>query len=133
PEWLFAWFGAALIGAVDVGVNVDYRGAGLARLIRLSGARVVVVDGLNLPNLVPVAAELEAVEAVVHVDGTAGASPAPGAANLEVQGLVPATAEPVVAAVDVGDLAKLVFTSGTTGAAKAVALSHSFCIDFSTE
>ena len=43
-EFVLGWLGAATLGAVQVPVNVDYRGAFLEHLVTTSGARVILVE-----------------------------------------------------------------------------------------
>jgi fatty-acyl-CoA synthase len=108
PEYLF-WLGAAaLTGAVVVGVNPTRRGEGLARDVRFTDCRLVVTDdrgggllaGLDL-GLGP--------ERVLVVGS--GDQPAEAVGDA-----MPVTE--VAASSD--DLFLLLFTSGTTGAPKAV-------------
>ena len=51
PEWSACAFGALAIGAVLVPLNAWETGAGLARMIRDSGAKVTVVDSERLERL----------------------------------------------------------------------------------
>lgn len=43
-EFAVAWLGAATLGAVQVPVNVDYRGSFLEHLVQTSGAEVLIVE-----------------------------------------------------------------------------------------
>ncbi|KAL2830345.1 hypothetical protein BDW59DRAFT_158674 [Aspergillus cavernicola] len=44
PEFLFAWLGCWVIGCAPAAVNYNLAGEGLGHCLRLSGARVVLVD-----------------------------------------------------------------------------------------
>lgn len=104
PEALWAWLGTLVAGGVYVPLNRAHRGQILADMIRRSQARVLVTDaeGVNdLPDLAGVP-----VEVLVDWDGIADLGPT-----------TPAEPRP-------GDLAELMYTSGTTGRSKAVQLSH---------
>ena len=58
-DYLAAWFGVVWAGAVDVPVNVDFKGEFLRHVVGGSGAKVLIVDarwlerldGLDLPDL----------------------------------------------------------------------------------
>jgi fatty-acyl-CoA synthase len=105
PEYVFVLGGAALTGAVVVGINPTRRGEELARDVRHTDCVVVLtdathrslLDGLDLGGA-----------RVVAVDG--GGWPVDGPA-------------PTGAPAD-DDLFLLLFTSGSTGAPKAVKVSH---------
>ncbi len=109
PEYLFALFGAARVGAVLVGVNETRRGDELARDIRHTDCVAVLtdtdhvglLDGLDLGDTT-----------VVDVDGAAW------------RDLVATAPEPATEPVATNDVLLLIFTSGSTGAPKAVQLSH---------
>src|SRR5919108_4792074 len=44
PDYLYAWFGLARLGAVAVPINVHTRGEGLAYVLAHSEARVLIVE-----------------------------------------------------------------------------------------
>jgi crotonobetaine/carnitine-CoA ligase len=104
PEALWAWLGTLVAGATYVPLNRAHRGAILADMIERSGAALLVTDAAgrdDLPDLegssVRVVSEWEEIGALAPA---APAAPGPG------------------------DLAELMYTSGTTGRSKAVELSH---------
>jgi crotonobetaine/carnitine-CoA ligase len=107
PEMLWAWLGTLAAGATFVPLNRAHRGEILAEMIARSGARVLVTDAggaRDLPDLggtgietVLLAEDWDEVRALDPIEPAAPAS---------------------------GDLAELMYTSGTTGRSKAVRLSH---------
>jgi fatty-acyl-CoA synthase len=107
PEYFFWLAGAALSGAVVVGINSTYRGAQLEQLVRYTDCQMVVsstdmrplIDGLDLG---------QANEAVLDTDS------ADYQARLDVE---PFRDGPVIGE---DDLFLLIFTSGSTGLPKAV-------------
>lgn len=113
PEYLFLLAGAALAGAVVVGINPTRRGAELERDVRHTDCQLILtetaqaraLDGLDLGvvgDRVMVVDEqryLDQVEAARHLPAAAS-EPAPE------------------------DLYILIFTSGSTGAPKAVRMTH---------
>jgi fatty-acyl-CoA synthase len=111
PEYLFLLCGAALAGATVVGINPTRRGDELARDIRHTDCRLVMTDG----TLAPLLDGLDIGADIVLVDGEKYA------ASLEDHQARSAS-PPRRPAPD--DLFLLLFTSGSTGAPKAVKMSH---------
>ena len=110
PEYLFWLGGAALAGAVVVGINPTRRGADLARDIAFTCCHLVVTDGDGAALLDGLETGVPP-ERVVRLD-----QPAPEAGP---DGR--ATPEPAPSSTPVpDDLYLLLFTSGTTSAPKAV-------------
>jgi carnitine-CoA ligase len=116
PEWIYFWLGAARIGAVTAAVNVANKGEFLLHALRLSKAKAVITDSERRPRVDEVSDRLLSLNAVV-VQG-----------DLHDDLYFDFDSEVLnrrVAVVDhpgeVGDIGSLFFTSGTTGASKAVA------------
>jgi fatty-acyl-CoA synthase len=112
PEYLFLLGGAALAGATIVGINPTRRGAELARDVRHTDCQLIVTDAEQLPLL-------DGLDTGVAPDRVLLAShptyPGPG------------TAPPLTALQDLPDpdtLYLLLFTSGSTGAPKAVRVTQ---------
>jgi crotonobetaine/carnitine-CoA ligase len=146
PEAVVLWFALARIGAVHAPVNTAFRGQGLAHVLNLTRARVLVLDTSLVPAVEAVAGALEHLE-VVLVRGGADDVAATAAAlpRWQVHPLTdlddttpvdhPAPREhagPGSAAGPVAtserDLSLLLFTSGTTGRSKACMLSHRYAV-----
>jgi len=109
PEYLFALFGAARVGAVVVGINDTRRGEELARDIRHADCAAVLCDASRAPLL----AGLDLGGAAVFV--------VTEAAWRERRAAAPPVHPPAVRA---DDLWVLIFTSGSTGAPKAVRMTQ---------
>ncbi len=128
-----AWLGVNLAGAADVPLNTAYRGASLAHAVSLCRARVMIADRSFLPRIAEVAADLPALETVVLLGDAAAAAGLPGRADLAGLRVVPLAAVPdgpgpggtgLDGALTYRDTASVLFTSGTTGPAKGVIMTH---------
>ncbi|WP_343710473.1 AMP-binding protein [Mycobacterium sp.] len=108
PEWIYFWLGAARIGAVTAAVNAANKGEFLRHALALSRAKALLADAERHPLVAEVADRC------------------PMLGDILVQGdwldAALNRADPVTACPgDAGDIGSLFFTSGTTGASKAVA------------
>jgi crotonobetaine/carnitine-CoA ligase len=121
-DFVRTWFGINLAGAVEVPVNSEYRGDGLAYIVGHSEARVVVVDDVHLPRLMQVREHLPLVETLV-VRGSGAPQLTDGQVSFEA---LAATSPDLAGLPDLtpGDLAAVMYTSGTTGPPKGVMLPH---------
>jgi len=102
PEWVYFWLGAGRIGAVTAAVNAANKGEFLLHALRLSRAKAVITDTERRVRVAEVAERL------------------PGLSTVVVQNDSLDENSDTVAE-HVGDIGSLFFTSGTTGASKAVA------------
>lgn len=117
-EFLELWFGVSLLGAVLVPVNAGLRGEGLRYIIEHSEAKILIAD----PDLV------ETVEEAIP----SGIGPEHRITRgEEVDGygslgtlLAGNHADPPEATLEPGDLASILYTSGTTGMPKGVMNCH---------
>jgi carnitine-CoA ligase len=110
PEWIYFWLGAGRIGAVTAAVNAANKGDFLLHALRLSRAKVVITDTERRSRVAEVAEQLPELSSVVVQGDSVDEVLDRGAAG---------TSGDYVG--DVGDIGCLFFTSGTTGASKAVA------------
>src|SRR5688500_11203989 len=109
PDFTF-WLGAAaLAGGVVVGINPTRRGAALARDIRHTDCQLIVTEPVHRPLLDDLDLGLPPcrVRAIASAGYAAALAPFAGAATPDVP-------------VAMSDLLLLLFTSGTSGAPKAV-------------
>jgi fatty-acyl-CoA synthase len=112
PEYLFLLVGAALAGATVVGINPTRRGEGLARDIRHTDCRMVLTDREHRPLLDGLDLGIPA-DRILDTDSDAYLAGLPGADDVS-----PA------AGPSPDDLYLLLFTSGSSGAPKAVRMTH---------
>jgi crotonobetaine/carnitine-CoA ligase len=110
PEWVYFWLGAGRIGAVAAAVNAANKGDFLLHALRLSRAKVVVTDAERQSRVDELADRLPGLASIVVHDDSPDEVLNHGAAGTAGEHLG-----------DVGDIGSLFFTSGTTGASKAVA------------
>ena len=108
PEYVFTLVGAALAGTVVVGINPTRRGEELARDIRHTDCDLVLTDEAHLPLL----DGLDLGGAPINLIGSGGEIGTPTRRSLHQNG------------VEADDLYLLLFTSGSTGAPKAVRMSQ---------
>lgn len=121
-EFTLAWLGTALLGAVQVPVNVDYRGSFLEHLVATSEAEVLVVEEELLDAVAASVERLPRLRAVVVVG-----VPAPLGSRIEVVAfdeLLQAPPAPPRPRGDPSDPAAIHFTSGTSGPSKGALLPH---------
>jgi carnitine-CoA ligase len=112
PEWVYFWLGAGRIGAVSAAVNAANKGDFLVHALRLSRAKAIVVDTERRSRLAEVAEQLPELSSLVVQGDSPDETLNRGAAGTAREH-----------AGDIGDVGSLFFTSGTTGASKAVATS----------
>ncbi len=122
PEYLMAWLGIAMLGAVTALINTNQRGPALAHSAAIANARHAIV-GHELADAWRDALAAAEIKPIVWVTGGAAA----GAEDLDAA-LAQASPAPLDRAVRAGltckDNAFYIYTSGTTGMPKAANFSH---------
>jgi len=135
PEFLFAWFGLAKIGAVEVAISDAYKGRFLAHPINLSRARILVTTAQLAERVREIEAELPELETIFIVDDRSGV-PVPIFDRIAVrpfEALMSDDASNPGVAVSPTDPVAVLMTSGTTGVSKGVLMSHSQFYFFAEE
>ena len=111
PAHLFCAFALARLGAVFVPVNLELSGAALAHPLRVSGAGWVIVDGTLRERAKQAADQVKPMPVLVDpAEARAGTPARPLPASLA----------------DTFDPWSIMFTSGTTGAAKGALMTHQY-------
>lgn len=126
PEFLLALGGAALAGAVVVGINNTQRGDPLARDITHSDCTFLITEGSQLDLLAPIRAALAGIPSDRLLVVTRWGEPSaevPFHSWSPLEEALGRADDPRLPIADDTPLC-LVFTSGTTGAPKAVVISH---------
>ena len=136
PEFLDAWFGLNKIGAVEVPINVALKGAGLAYQIDQSDSVVLIADTEYLDRLEDVVDNLKTVNHVVFLERVEGDQALPewqGLERLTFPELMDHSSASPDVKVHYGDLATILYTSGTTGVSKGVMFSNHYWYDIWSE
>lgn len=117
PEFLYAWFGLAKLGATLVAVNTGFKERETRYILEHSQAKFVLVDDIYTDIVATSVAELPGLQA--------GYAMQPGAAYPYFGELVDkAGTEAPAADVAPDDVVSFIYTSGTTGNPKAVMQSQ---------
>ena len=120
-EFVLTWLGAARLGAVQVPINVDYRGAFLEHLANTAAAAVLVVEDALLDSVAASSERLAHLRTVVVVGEPA---PLPGRLETLPFASLLEEGEPPRSTVVASDVGAIHFTSGTSGPSKGAVLPH---------
>ncbi|MBI5505765.1 MAG: AMP-binding protein [Deltaproteobacteria bacterium] len=125
-EYLWIWWGANKLGAIEVPVNNAYKGIFLEHVVNNSGARLMVIDGELAPRLLAIEERLSSLETVLVYGSAVDETPLPFR-RLQVLPLDRLYAHKESNPdVDVRphEIAAVMYTSGTTGPSKGVRMPH---------
>jgi long-chain acyl-CoA synthetase len=126
PEWMAVWMGAAIAGLIIVPVDFLVSENECLNIIKLTGAGAFFYSGRKRSFADSLDADLGLQAKVCISKDEEGASLASGWDRFGLDADGRALAQPLPVAADVAeqDPVSIVFTSGTTGFAKGVTLSH---------
>ncbi len=129
PEYIYAWFGLAKCGAIEVPINTSYKGEFLRHIVDQSDSRMIVIAYEFLDRFKLIEDSLNKLELVIVL----GAPASKGIGSLKIptisfDGLSKGSEERVDVAVYPKDPISIIYTSGTTGLSKGALGSHNFWI-----
>jgi crotonobetaine/carnitine-CoA ligase len=128
PRFLTVWLGISFAGAIDIGVNTDFRGRILRYVLEQSSARVMVVDEAIYPVVAETLHEVPTLRAIMvvgseHADGKSVDITRFAAGAVEViagDDLHRASSPSDAVGPYPWDVSCMIYTSGTTGPSKGV-------------
>lgn len=127
-DYVVTWIALCRLGAIEVPINTGFRGTALAHALRLTGARLLVLDAEHLEVVRDVQDALPALRQVLLRGDQRLAHRLSNVVVTPFAQLFGArdSSQPVLSALD--DTALLVFTSGSTGPSKACAIPHGYTL-----
>lgn len=121
PEWGASYLGTLAAGCVNVPLDALLKVSGWSHIIRDSGAAVLIVSRNFLPELEQIFGDLPNLKYIICMDKPLSGSIAVSLSELEEKGGQFSEALPTI---ESSDIAAILYTSGTTGQAKGVMLTH---------
>lgn len=127
-DFVFVWFGVNQLGAIFVPINTDMKGEFLRHQVADADAAILVVEAHYAERVFAIEHGIPEVHTLV----VRGAVPdtATRLAVRSLDSIRPAESTPIAAPCKPGDLALLMYTSGTTGPSKGCMVSHNYACNF---
>ncbi len=136
-DYIYIWCALAKFGAVEVPVNVHYRGGILTHIVNDSQADTMIVDRQYLDRVELVADELEGLKRLIlyseDADGSESGVPESLAGRFDVlrfEDIQGDSDAPIPGGPAYSDLIGIMYTSGTTGPSKGVMVTHAHAFEY---
>ncbi len=125
-EFLQAWFGCHLIGAIAVPINTALRGDALEHIVRLAEPKIIVADTAYAPRVLDaiVAASAECDLVVIDKNEHPTESSLVASSRQKCFHALDFTRPLDAVVIHESDIASIMYTSGTTGPSKGVVWTH---------
>jgi len=123
PQFIYTWYGLALLGAVEAPFNPFHKGSILEYLINYSDAEILVISSSFIDEIRSVQDRIEKVKTII-IEGQFEGTPFKNIRSVRFSELLKEDAGPLSADVRYDDIMALMFTSGTTGPSKGVLITH---------
>ncbi|MGB8860866.1 MAG: AMP-binding protein [Ilumatobacteraceae bacterium] len=127
-EFVITWLALCRLGAIACLLNTAFRGPALQHALCLTDAHTLVLHDSLVEAVSQVAADVTALQRVVHVGGARGVAALANCEHHDLAELAVATTSCAPAAHGPAHPAMVLFTSGTTGPSKGCVLSHRYTV-----
>ena len=128
-DYLTISYALKKIGAIEVSVNIEFKGVGLTRLLNVTGAKIVVTQATFVGPISEIQHDLEHVTTFIFVDDTdESGTVLQGYELLPLSEVISNCSDNPPRQVIDTDIAQIQFTSGTTGLSKGLLSPHRHAI-----
>ena len=123
PQFIYTWFGLALLGAVEAPFNPFHKGSILEYLINYSDAEILVISSSFIDEIRSVEDRIKKVKKII-IEGQYKKESFKTIRAIPFSALLQEDAGQLSVDVRYDDIMALMFTSGTTGPSKGVLITH---------
>ena len=123
PQFIYTWFGLALLGAVEAPFNPFHKGSILEYLINYSDAEILVISSSFIDEIRSVEDRIKKVKKII-IQGQYKKESFKTIRAIPFSALLQEDAGQLSVDVRYDDIMALMFTSGTTGPSKGVLITH---------